>query len=83
MTQPDPSYHPYMFGLSANPHSHLKYGEDLRRQRRAELLARSQATGMAERARERSGMVTGASGVGEFDEGGSEGEMRARVLPGG
>ena len=30
MTQADPSYLSYMFGLSANPHIHLKYGEDMR-----------------------------------------------------
>lgn len=30
VTQPDPSYLPYMSGMSANPHIHLKYGEDMR-----------------------------------------------------
>ena len=39
-TQPDPLYLSYMSGLSANPHIHLKYGEDMRARGRARTFRR-------------------------------------------
>ena len=38
VTQPNPSYLPYMSGLSTNPHIHLKYGEDMRARRRTRSI---------------------------------------------